>query len=214
MSFMVGMVGIAAVVLFVINDVRQNQSGVIEGEERSVAQVLGNPDTYFVSEPNFEFELPADWREIDRSDTSQEQSITWQATLRNEDNRYLKLYMNTIPDDPVVRLLPVRVNGNALQRGQLSAVCGTFTGESLPAAERRGLPPTMAKWEDVDFLCNLASIVDTNVIGTGEVGRPLNTFRVSGDKSGENDYFFVYTDRNVRPNFEIFYNVITSFRAK
>lgn len=202
LSFMMGLGGIGAAGLFIYNDLRLNQSPVVEGESRVVGQVMGSADAYFVNEPLFDFELPVDWREIDRSDTARERSITWQATKLNEDNRYLKLYINTIPDDPIVRLLPVRVNGSQLQRGQLSASCSTFSDDAS------------AKWEDVEFRCDTARRVDTNIVGTGEAGQPINTFEITGPEGGTNRYFFVYTDRNISPNFEIFYSAINSFQAK
>lgn len=208
-SFLVGLAGVIMVVAFIYNDLQLNQSEPVQGEERAVAQVLGNADSLFVSEENFEFELPGDWREIDRIDRPTEQSITWQATLRDEDNRYLKLYVNTIPDEPIVRLLPVNVSDNQLQRGQLSAHCATFTGSS---EDGRRYP--IAKWEDVEFLCDANRTVNVNIIGTGQHGQPTNTVEVKGPNSGTNRYFFVYTDQNIRPNFDIFYNVVSSFRAK
>ena len=208
-SLLVGLAGVTMVVAFIYNDLQLNQSEPVEGEERAVAQVLGNADSLFVSEDNFEFELPGDWREIDRINRPTEQSITWQATLRDEDNRYLKLYKNTIPDDAVVRILPVSVNENRLQRGQLSAHCSTFTGSS-ESGERY----PVAKWEDVEFRCDANRTVNVNIIGTGQRGQPFNTFEVTGPDSGTNRYFFVYTDQNIRPNFDIFYNAVNSFRAK
>lgn len=214
-SFLVGLGGILLAGLFIYSDIQNNQSDVVEGEGRTVAQVLGDADALFVNEDNFSFELPDDWREIDRVDTAREQSITWQATLRGEDNRYLKLYMNTIPDDPLVRLLPIKVDGQRIQRGQMSPNCSSFTGSGATnRSERRGEPATPTRWEDIDFVCNVGSIVDENVVGTGQEGQPLNTFTITGEESGTNQYFFVYTDRNVRPNFEIFYGAVNTFYAK
>ncbi len=209
-SFLVGLAGVVMVVAFIYNDLRLNQSEEVIGTERTVAQVLGNTDTTLINEDNFEFELPGDWREIDKVNRPTEQSITWQATLRDEDNRWLKLYINTIPQDQaVVRLLPVSVNQSRMQRGQLSGHCNTFTGEAA-AGQRYPL----AKWQDVDFLCDAGRRVSVNIIGTGQAGQPNNTIEITGENSGTNRYFFVYTDQNIRPNFEILYNAINSFRAK
>ncbi len=210
MSLLVGLTGVLGVVAFIYYDLRTNQSEQVEGQERVVSQVLGSSDTFFVNEDKFEFELPGDWREIDRVDRAREQSITYQATLRGEDNRYLKVYINTIPDDPVVRLLPVTVRGSELERGRLSAHCSTFTGVQAEGGNRTAL----AKWEDVEFLCDVGRTVNQNIIGTGQVGQPVNTVEITGETSGTNRYFFKYTDQNIRPNFEIFYSAINSFRAK
>ncbi len=195
--------------MFIYNDLRLNQSEPVEGQERTVSQVLGNTDTKFVDEPNFSFELPGDWREIDRVQTDRENSITWQATLRNEDNRYLTLHINTIPDDAVVRLLPVTVNGSRMQRGQLSGNCSSFTGLQEQSTNR-----ALARWENVDFLCDTSNRVNTNIIGTGQEGQPQNTVEITGESSGTNQYFFLYKDQNIRPNFDILYSAVNSFRAK
>jgi|AntRauTorckE6833_2_1112554.scaffolds.fasta_scaffold14967_1 hypothetical protein len=214
-SFLFGIGGILLAGFFVYSDLQNNQAEVIEGESRTVAQVLSDSDAFFVNEPDFDFELPNDWREIDRVDSPNEQSITWQATLKDEDNRFLKLYINTIPQDPVVRLLPVSVNGSRLQRGQLSPNCSSFTGsETTDRDERRGQPPTQTKWANTDFICDVGRIVNENIIGTGQSGEPINTITVTGEESGTNQYFFLYEDRNVRPNFDILYNAVNTFFAK
>lgn len=203
-------VGVIVMVgMFIYNDLRLNQSEAVEGQERTVSQVLGNTDTKFIDEQNFSFELPGDWREIDRATTDRERSITWQATLRNEDNRYLTLHINTIPDDAVVRLLPVTVNGSRMQRGQLSGNCSSFTGLQEQSGSR-----SLARWEDVDFVCDTSNRVNTNIIGTGQGGQPQNTIEVTGESSGTNQYFFLYKDQNIRPNFDILYSAVNSFRAK
>lgn len=196
--------------VFIYNDLRLSQSTEVVGEERTIAQVLGNTDTLLVNEQDFEFELPGDWRKIDAVNTANEQSITWQATLRDEDNRWLKLYINSIPEDQaVVRLLPVKVSDSRMQRGQLSGHCNTFTGEASG-----GQRYPMAKWEDVDFWCDAGRRVNVNIIGTGQASQPINTIEITGENSGTNRYFFVYTDQNIRPNFEILYSAVNSFRAK
>lgn len=209
-SFIVGLTGVGVVIFFIYNDLQLNQSEEVVGEERTVSQVLGDSDAYLVSHDKFEFELPGDWREIDKVDRQNEQSITWQATLRDEDNRWLKLYINTIPEDEaIVRLLPVNVEGSEMRRGQMSGHCNTFTGSST-----EGQRYPLAKWEDVEFLCDANRTVNTNIIGTGQEGQPINTVEITGEDSGTNQYFFVYRDQNIRPNFEIFYNAVNSFRAK
>lgn len=195
--------------MFIYYDLRLNQPEPVEGQERTVSQALGNTDTKFVDEPNFSFELPGDWRKIDRVRTDRENSITWQATLRNEDNRYLTLHINTIPDDAVVRLLPVVVDGSRMQRGQLSGNCSSFTGLQKQSSNR-----ALARWENVDFLCDTSNRVNTNIIGTGQEGQPQNTIEITGESSGTNQYFFLYRDQNTRPNFDIFYSAVNSFRAK
>lgn len=200
--------GLGLIAFFIYNDLQTNKAESVQGEERTVSQAFGSTTTHFVTEEDFEFELPGDWREIDKIDRPSEQSITWQATKKNADNRWLKLYINTIPDDPIVRLLPVTVEENKLKRGQLSAPCGTFTGSDADGAS------VIAKWEDVEFMCDLTKGVDNNIIGTGQKGQPLNTLTVTGEKSGKNRYFFVYTDRNIQPKYEIIYDAINSFQAK
>lgn len=196
-------------------DLRKQVSSEVQGESRVVSQVLsGNANQITIDEPFFTMELPADWKETGRNTNNLYTSISWQAGIKGKDNRFLTLYIDRIPlDYPLNRLLPVRAQGNELSFGDLSDNCSNFTaGGTFDANKAAGLPPTKSKWQRVDFMCNLPRFID-NEIGTG-TPEAMNSVTVTGPVQGTHKYFFVYTDRNFQPDYNIFYDVIRSFRGK
>jgi hypothetical protein len=196
-------------------DLRSHISPEVEGESRVVSQVLSdNSQVKTIEEPLFKLELPADWKEIGRNQNNLYDSISWQAGIKGQDNRYLTIYVDRIPlDYPVNRLLPVKAQGNEISFSDLSDKCETFTaGGTTNAARAASLQPALSKWREVDFMCNLPRFTD-NEVGTGTPGAK-NSVSITGPVRGTHKYFFVYTDRNFQPDYNIFYEVLRSFRAK
>jgi hypothetical protein len=185
-------------------DIRANISQeVVQGESRVVGQVLGNDNAIqLIDEDVFSFELPGDWQLIDQVDSAREKSFEWQATLKNEDNRYLKIYVDRIPDGiRVNRMLPIIKEGPRLNYGLLSENCTSFTEGN-----------DNSKWQNIEFLCDTSNTID-NKIGTSS-SDGINVVELEGPSGTSHRFFFLYIDRNVRPNYSILYNAITSFRVK
>jgi len=196
-------------------DLRKHVSPTVEGESRVVSQVLSdNAQQKLVDEPFFSFELPGDWKETGRNTNSQYTSISWQATAKDKDNRYLTVYIDRIPTDmPLNRIVTVKAQGNGLSFSEVSDNCANFTvGGSFETRAAATSRPTLTKWNKVDFMCNLPRVID-NEVGTGSEGAP-NSVTVTGPNKGAHRYFFLYTDRNYQPDYTIFYDVLRSFRAK
>ena len=168
---------------------------------------------YTVNEPLYTFALPGGWKEINRQNNKVENSITWQATEKGNDNRYLKLYLDIIPTTRSVnKLLPVTARDDSLSHGDISENCASFTGGgTFDTSKASRLSDTPAKYQSVDFICDLPRVTD-NEIGSGSVGS-INSVTVKGGQ-GDHKYFFIYTDRNIQPDYTIFYNALDSFRAK
>jgi hypothetical protein len=183
-------------------------AGFADNEEYTPYQV---PDPLLVDEEYFTLELPGDWKELERSDTPQERSIAWQSQREDRTERFLKIYIDTIPEDKAInRLLPVRAEGNSLQHGELSYNCLTLTDED--EINRETVVPVMTSWQDISFWCNLPDLLG-NEIGIGSADG-LNKVRVTGRSQGEHEYFIVYNDSTVNPSSNILVNVVRSFRAK
>ena len=159
----------------------------------------------------FTFSLPADWI-VESHDTQQ---YTLRSTKKYYDNRTLNIYLDTIPPNFALnRLLPVQVQGNTIQPGTVSDDCRSFTGGSISGAQQaQSLPNTPAKWQGISFLCDLSNY-NRNAVGTGSVGSALNTITLSGPTSGKHSFLLVYTDHNVNPDYNIFYEMLQSFRLK
>ncbi len=196
-------------------DLGRSTSKTVSSDSREVQQVLSEAGQQFtVDEPEFIFELPGDWKETGRKNLPNEHSISWQSTKKNEDNRSLKLYIDTIPTTKAVnRLVPIMAQGNSLTVGDISENCTTFTGGgTLNAQEAQKLKPAPAKWQGVDFICNLPAVIE-NEVGTGSA-EGINTFSVNGPAKGTHKYFFLYTDHNIQPNYTIIIDALRSFKAK
>jgi len=142
-------------------------------------------------------------------------SISWQATAKGADNRYLTIYIDTIPaTKPVNRELPVTVHGNQLSPGELSDNCSDFTtGGTMNVSQAEKLPPTPSVWQGVNFICNIPQVIN-DLVGTGAVGDGVNTVTITGPTGGTHNYFFLYTDLNIQPDYTILSNAVQSFRAK
>lgn len=193
----------------------KNQNGQeVEGKTRVVSQVLGNSQLKVtVNEPLFTLQLPAEWREYKRVNTASEKSISWSNDTRKSASRTITLYIDAVPSVPVNRMLPITAQGNTLSYGSLSENCASFTqGGTMNAQAATLLKPAMAKWQGVDFLCDL-TVITENAVGTGSKGEQGGT-TVRGEAQGTHKYFFVYTDHDIQPDYTNLYNVIRSFRAK
>lgn len=202
----------AGVLGFVIWDMNKNsQSGEIEGTERSVAQqedVKAAVSKTNVSEQYFDMELPNGWKEIKRTSTKTERSITWQSKVKKEDNRWMTVYIDLIPPNLAVnRLLPLDVQAAKVSYRQLSDNCKNFT-----TAQKDAKVPVKSKWQGIEFMCDVPNFVQ-NKVGTGTTGA-MNATTVTGPEKGKHKYFFIYTDHNIHPDYQLFYDMLESFKAK
>ncbi len=207
---------IGAVALLIFNDLKTNQSGSATGKEQTVLQLLDESTARItINEPTFSMQLPSDWKETERKNIPVEKSVTWQAGKKGHDNRWLKIYVDTIPADYAVnRLVPVNKSSSGeLLANDVSPNCSTFTqGGTQNADQAQHLQSKPAKYQDVDFICDLVKIVD-NQVGAGSADG-INTIIVPGENTGTHKYFFLYIDRNIQPDYSIFYNALKSFKAK
>lgn len=190
----------------------RNTPKAVTGGVVTVPQQITTTSVLNVNEPYFTMQLPADWKQTSGTIAG---SFSWQATAKNEDARFLTIYIDdAIPANlPVNRELPLTAQGNQLTYGQLSPNCATFTaGGTLETTQAVKLKPALAVWQNINFICNLPNVVD-NQIGTGSMAG-VNTITLTGPTAGTHSYFFLYTDRTGEPDYDILYNIIQSFRAK
>jgi hypothetical protein len=186
----------------------------VNGVAKSVPQSTQKVAHLQINEPTFTMQLPIDWKETGSQDVPTNHSISWQATAKNADNRYLTVYIDTIPTTYAVnRELPVTVHGSQLSYGALSDNCAGFTpGGTEDVAQAVKLKPAPSVWQGVNFICNLPNVID-NQIGVGSTSG-VNTVTVTGPTTGTHSYFFLYIDRNVQPDYNILFDTIQSFQAK
>jgi hypothetical protein len=211
--FVVSLVVIAVVGgLFVWSTRRPRTTA--SGNASLVAQPASNTAFQMIHEPDYSFQLPSDWKETGSQDTTLVHSVSWQATLKGADNRYLTIYTDPVPTTlPLNRELPVTAHGASLSYGEISTNCEGFTADGTrDAAQADQLRPAPSVWLGVHFICNLPQFID-NQVGTGTVGSGVNSVTLTGPTSGTHNYFFLYIDRNIEPDYTILYGIIQSFRA-
>jgi hypothetical protein len=204
-------VGIAG---FIAWDVLRTRSEQQSGDVLVSQFEVDRPAVQTIQQDTYSFELPADWVEVKRFNNKYDAGITWQATAAKQDNRYLTIYLNKLPTKlPVNRMLPVESIGRSLRHGPISDNCAKYTpGGKVDANAASKARPVIAKWDEVEFICDLPKVFD-NVVGTSS-SEGINSVSITGPEKGTHKYFFLYTDHNIHPNYEIFLNVIESFRAK
>jgi hypothetical protein len=191
------------------------KSNVVSGGTILVPQATATESTNTFNETTYTIKLPSDWKVVPNpATTAAANSVSWQATIKGGDNRYLEIYVDTIPATiPVNRELPLMAHGNQLTYGELSDNCSNFTaGGTTNVAQAEQLKPATSIWQGVTFICDLPRVID-NQVGTGS-SEGVNTVSVTGTQKGTHQYFFLYTDRNVEPDYTIFYDAISSFQAK
>lgn len=205
---------IGAIGYVVWRDIRKNSDNQVTGKTQVIQQAKNDSvNTLVVNEPLFSMGLPGDWKELKRQKNETENYITWVSSSTNS-ARMLRLYIDIIPTTlPVNRELAVTAQGNAIMVGDISENCATFTkGGTLNVHEAALLKETPAKWNTVDFICDLPRVND-NEVGTGSTDG-VNTLTLTGPTKGPHKYFFLYTEHSSQANYEILNNALRSFKAK
>jgi hypothetical protein len=182
----------------------QNSSS--SGTTRTIESTAGQKGSF--NEEVFLFELPGDWKKTGQLTTGPYRKYSYQSTLKNADNRYVDVYMDGIPLDMAVnKAVAVRGEGSRLSHGMASDNCTTFTAKTA-----NGGLSVPAKWDGVDFLCDLDAVT-RNVVGTSAPGS-INKVELVDTGFTKHSFFFVYTDNNFTPDYTIFYEMLDSFKMK
>ena len=195
-------------------DINKNSNNQVTGKTQVILQAKDDSvNRLNINEALFNMVLPADWKEIKRQNDQIENSITWASTAQGG-GRTLKLYIDLIPVTRAVnRELAITAQGDTILVGDISENCATFTkGGTQNVHEAALLKETPAKWNTVDFICDLPRVSD-NVVGTGST-EGVNTVTLTGPLKGTHKYFFMYTEHSSQANYEILSNALRSFKAK
>ncbi len=156
-----------------------------------------------INEPFFSFQLPADWKLLERKTGNGINAYIYKSTKKGGDDRMLYVHVDVMPRSyKITRLQPITPNGNKFTLGNLSDNCINFAGE----VNRTSNAPFPAKWENISFICD--PITTNQTIGTGTEGTGIET------RMGRHAYFFYWEDHNIRPDDKILRDALSSFRAK
>jgi hypothetical protein len=171
-------------------------------------------DRKVFDQTEFVVKLPNDWALKDHV-TEPYNLYSWQATKKNADNRWLEIYVDRYPKDKAFnRLLPVSIDNNKIiVTGSVSENCTAFTGpQGANQAPASGVETLPAKWQGVDFLCDMANYT-RNSVGVGTTGSQT-AIKLSGAKTGMHTFFFVYIDHNINPDYQLLENTLASLEVK
>ena len=171
------------------------------------------PALRHIVEPFYAFDLPADWKEIDRR-TRPLNYITWKGTTKESAARTLDIYTDTVPSTLAVnRILPVTSEDDRLGVDIPSENCVLFNQSTiiLTPAEAAKTKVLALTYHKVPFLCDIPNSL-RNVIGAGSP-EGLNRVALTGVKGGKHQYFFVYTDHSAHPEDDTFPAILGSVRA-
>lgn len=149
--------------------------------------------------PQFHMELPNDWV-FKGYETSPHNKYTYQAGTKNADNRWIEIYVDTIPSTQTFnRLRPITItDGVITMPEQISDNCYDMAGQK---------PIAQQKYAGITFQCDVANY-SRNVVGVGAVNQGTTI------KLGKHQFMIAYTDHNMRPSYQILDDMLKSFSVK
>jgi hypothetical protein len=160
----------------------------------------------------FKITLPTSWADNGRQNPySNQVYYEFQNTLKNYNNRWIRIYVDVFPGDFAInRLMPVSVVNNRIVPGTLSDDCTTFTGAPLSESGRSTAVTWEARWQNIKFICNVAA--PANFTGTASLQEGYGITLTSKNGSSHK-YFFVYIDHNAHPEYTTFSDALKSFET-
>lgn len=181
----------------------QNTEGVVTRYDAASAEKVR------IDKPLFTLELPAGWKE-----RAPEPSVLPYSTFAFQSSgapaQLLALYIDAPPTNMAINhAVIVTPQGAGLAHDTVSGNCTTFTDTSR-LDRQTGIAP--ARWQNVDFLCDMGNF-NRGVVGT-ESTEGVNTVTVTGPTTGTHKVFIRYTDSSVSPDYSTLYSIIASLNFK
>ncbi|MCA9318552.1 hypothetical protein KDA06_02840 [Candidatus Saccharibacteria bacterium] len=162
-----------------------------------------------IDKPFFAFDLPDGWKEAGR-DASVVPSPTYNFISPTTQQQTLRLYVDASPANFAVnRAITVSASGSGIDHDMVSENCVNFTDAKYKDS-RTGIAP--AKWQNIDFLCDMANIQRPVVGAISSDG--INYIKLTGPTTGEHKLFIVFADYGVNPNYSVLYDILDSFKMK
>lgn len=160
----------------------------------------------------FAIDLPKGWQFMSK----QQDLYTiyhFKSTLPGEGgNRSLEIYEDSdVAHLAVNRMVPVVATDEGGLSANASEVSDNCTAYTTGATAGRQTVGQTAKWQGIEFVCDMANPL-RNVVGTGSIDG-MNTVTVKTATSRPHRYFFMYTDNNSKPDYGIFTTALNSFKV-
>ncbi len=207
--------GVGAIGIFLYDILSESDEATIKTSQTITREFAPPPtEEKLFNQGLFELKLPPDW-ELKEHVTDQFNRYTWQAAKKNADNRWLEIYVDSLPLSTAVnRIVPVSIANNGITiAAPISENCTTFTGTQGPnEAPDKAVPVITTKWENVVFDCDMANYI-RNLVGVGVEGNEKG-ITLTSPTSGPHKFFIIYTDHNYRPDYQILERALTSFTLK
>lgn len=157
--------------------------------------------------PEVMFQAPSGWKEVPVTQSTHTPNYMY---IHDSDGQVLEIFINKTPQGLGINRAIVVYGGSAtISHDVVSENCTTFTEASKRDA-KTGLAP--AKWQEVDFLCDMAN-PSRAVVGTISKDGS-NFFTIKTDSGKEYAVFLKYTDSAINPSYSIFYNILSSMRFR
>jgi hypothetical protein len=157
--------------------------------------------------PEVRFQAPLGWKEVP---VTQSVYAPLYMYNNNDHSQVLEIFINNPPKGlGLNKAIVVYGGAGTVSHDVVSDNCVTFTEASKMDA-RTGLAP--AKWQEVDFQCDMANSARA-VVGTISKDGD-NLFSVTTE-SGKHDQIFIkYTDSSINPDYSVLYDILASMRFK
>jgi hypothetical protein len=205
----VGGIVVLAGVIYGVYSLRPDT--VINNAAPTIRQIKNDTHTQTFRRGTFSIDLPTGWQFT----AKQQDTVTiyhFRSTLPGEaGNRLLDVYEDgSLPTFAINRMIPVSATDDGrlvVETGEVSDNCSAYT---TGATTNRVTVGQLAKWQGVEFMCDMANPL-RNVVGTGSKDG-INTVRVSDQGGQRHSYFLTYTENNSKPDYSIFIAAINSFK--
>jgi hypothetical protein len=203
---------IAVLVWFIFIRETKTESTSFSQSGSKVAYV--KPETKVFTTEHFVVTLPASWAFNGKFNPYyNEVYYEYQNKLKNYDNRWLRVYVDVIPHNfALTRILPVWVSNNKLVSDGVDSIsdeCRTFSGAPVLGSDTSNNAQTWsAKWKDITFTCNMNKVL--NYTGTASINEKYGQTLIN--KNGKkHQYFLVYIDHNIRPDYNLLIDAVKNF---
>ncbi len=162
-----------------------------------------------IEKTEFTLELPDGWKES-KADASLVPAPKYVFISSEADQQTLRIYLDTIPSGlGINKAVTVSARANEIDHDVVSENCANYTGAAQKNLKIANAP---AKWQNIDFLCDLANS-SRPIVGTISTDG-MNFLKVKGATIGERRVFITYGDFNINPNYITFYDILESVEFK
>lgn len=161
--------------------------------------------------PDFTIDIPASWTQVARP-TGPYQVYGWQTSEAGTNGQLIEVYEDTIPPNyGYNRALIVSGQDDHLNvEGTASDNCEKYTKKQ---ASTPGQISSIAKWQGVDFLCDLGN-TSRDVIGTSSTDGVNIVILKNTSTGAAHKFLFSYTNHGLNSDYNVFYQALRSFKTQ